>query len=226
MNTSVNTHAVMIPTKHPEVGLQGTDTPSYDHLVYTAPPTLGSCSWVHQWSRSPQALVSFLDPPPLTPQSTPRKARQWVDLRGSPTCVMLCPSPPQVKVMRSLDHPNVLKFIGVLYKDKKLNLLTEYIEGGTLKDFLRNVVSTWPHSHEEPWWVTRGTSVPITQGPCFALKGVYWEGLKGFYGTRADPWSPDHKLERTSLTDILLPCRTRSPGNRRSGLPKASPLEW
>ncbi|XP_035308263.1 LIM domain kinase 2 isoform X5 [Cricetulus griseus] len=45
----------------------------------------------------------------------------------------------EVKVMRSLDHPNVLKFIGVLYKDKKLNLLTEYIEGGTLKDFLRNV---------------------------------------------------------------------------------------
>lgn len=45
----------------------------------------------------------------------------------------------EVKVMRSLDHPNVLKFIGVLYKDKKLNLLTEYIEGGTLKDFLRSV---------------------------------------------------------------------------------------
>ncbi|XP_057348327.1 LIM domain kinase 2 isoform X2 [Manis pentadactyla] len=45
----------------------------------------------------------------------------------------------EVKVMRSLDHPNVLKFIGVLYKDKRLNLLTEYIEGGTLKDFLRGV---------------------------------------------------------------------------------------
>ncbi|XP_072455993.1 LIM domain kinase 2 isoform X3 [Notamacropus eugenii] len=45
----------------------------------------------------------------------------------------------EVKVMRSLDHPNVLKFIGVLYKDRKLNLLTEYIEGGTLKDFLRSV---------------------------------------------------------------------------------------
>ncbi|XP_070618528.1 LIM domain kinase 2 [Erythrolamprus reginae] len=44
----------------------------------------------------------------------------------------------EVKVMRSLEHPNVLKFIGVLYKDKKLNFLTEYIEGGTLKDFLRN----------------------------------------------------------------------------------------
>lgn len=52
------------------------------------------------------------------------------------------PSLLQVKVMRSLEHPNVLKFIGVLYKDKKLNLLTEYIEGGTLKDFLRNAVGS------------------------------------------------------------------------------------
>lgn len=42
--------------------------------------------------------------------------------------------------MRSLDHPNVLKFIGVLYKDKRLNLITEFIEGGTLKDFIRDVV--------------------------------------------------------------------------------------
>lgn len=44
----------------------------------------------------------------------------------------------EVKVMRCLDHPNVLKFIGVLYKDKRLNLLTEFIECGTLKDFLRS----------------------------------------------------------------------------------------
>nr|XP_020450047.1 LIM domain kinase 2 [Monopterus albus] len=44
----------------------------------------------------------------------------------------------EVKVMRNLDHPHVLKFIGVLYKDKKLNLITEYIEGGTLKDFIRD----------------------------------------------------------------------------------------
>lgn len=44
--------------------------------------------------------------------------------------------------MRSLDHPHVLKFIGVLYKDKKLNLITEYIEGGTLKDFIRDMVSS------------------------------------------------------------------------------------
>lgn len=43
--------------------------------------------------------------------------------------------------MRSLDHPNVLRFIGVLYKDKRLNLITEFIEGGTLKDFIRDMVS-------------------------------------------------------------------------------------
>lgn len=42
--------------------------------------------------------------------------------------------------MRSLDHPHVLKFIGVLYKDKRLNLITEFIEGGTLKDFIRDTV--------------------------------------------------------------------------------------
>lgn len=45
----------------------------------------------------------------------------------------------EVKVMRSLDHPNVLTFIGVLYKDKRLNLITEFIEGGTLKDFIRDM---------------------------------------------------------------------------------------
>ncbi|KAM6945288.1 LIM domain kinase 2 [Lycodopsis pacificus] len=44
----------------------------------------------------------------------------------------------EVKVMRCLEHPHVLKFIGVLYKDKRLNLITEYIEGGTLKDFIRD----------------------------------------------------------------------------------------
>ncbi|TRY71321.1 hypothetical protein DNTS_002258 [Danionella cerebrum] len=48
----------------------------------------------------------------------------------------------EVKVMRSLAHPHVLKFIGVLYKDKRLNLITEFIEGGTLKDFIRDTCMT------------------------------------------------------------------------------------
>lgn len=45
----------------------------------------------------------------------------------------------EVSVLRSLDHPNVLKLLGVMYKDKKLNLVTEYIEGGTLKDLLQDL---------------------------------------------------------------------------------------
>lgn len=42
--------------------------------------------------------------------------------------------------MRCLDHPNVLKFIGVLYKDKRLNFITEYIKGGTLREIIKNMV--------------------------------------------------------------------------------------
>ncbi|ROL53203.1 LIM domain kinase 1 [Anabarilius grahami] len=49
-----------------------------------------------------------------------------------------------VKVMRCLDHPNVLKFIGVLYKDKRLNFIAEYIKGGTLRDIIKNMDSNYP----------------------------------------------------------------------------------
>ncbi|XP_077995493.1 LIM domain kinase 1-like isoform X2 [Glandiceps talaboti] len=50
----------------------------------------------------------------------------------------------KVKVLRSLEHPNVLKFIGVLYKDKRLNLVTEYISGGTLKDIIKDMDDPFP----------------------------------------------------------------------------------
>ncbi|XP_064157359.1 LIM domain kinase 1-like [Anguilla rostrata] len=50
----------------------------------------------------------------------------------------------EVKVMRCLDHPNVLRFIGVLYKDKRLNFITEYIRGGTLRDIIKNMDSMYP----------------------------------------------------------------------------------
>ncbi len=42
--------------------------------------------------------------------------------------------------MRCLDHPNVLKFIGVLYKDKRLNFIAEYIKGGTLREIIKKMV--------------------------------------------------------------------------------------
>lgn len=70
-------------------------------------------------------------------------------------------APHQVKVMRCLEHPNVLKFIGVLYKDKRLNFITEYIKGGTLRGIIKSMVSArqspgpslapGPGS-SAPWW--------------------------------------------------------------------------
>lgn len=102
----------------------------------------------------------------------------------------------QVKVMRSLDHPNVLKFIGVLYKDKKLNLLTEYIEGGTLKDFLRSAVSAAPPEPREPWGSSVGPlchrccgATAVGQGdppPC--LQRAVWGGTGHRQGGSA--WIP------------------------------------
>ncbi|XP_059932384.1 LIM domain kinase 1a isoform X2 [Gadus macrocephalus] len=50
----------------------------------------------------------------------------------------------EVKVMRCLEHPNVLKFIGVLYKDKRLNFIAEYIKGGTLRELIMEMDSTFP----------------------------------------------------------------------------------
>lgn len=50
----------------------------------------------------------------------------------------------QVAVLRSLHHNNVLRFIGVLYKDKKLHLVTEYIAGGTLRALLHDTNEPLP----------------------------------------------------------------------------------
>ncbi|CAK1552382.1 unnamed protein product [Leptosia nina] len=44
----------------------------------------------------------------------------------------------EVAVLRSLRHKNVLRFIGVLYRDRRLHLVTEYVAGGTLHDLLQN----------------------------------------------------------------------------------------
>lgn len=45
----------------------------------------------------------------------------------------------EVAVLRSLSHNNVLRFIGVLYRDQKLHLVTEFIPGGSLKELIHNV---------------------------------------------------------------------------------------
>uniref|UniRef100_A0A8C6T0V6 LIM domain kinase 1 n=1 Tax=Neogobius melanostomus TaxID=47308 RepID=A0A8C6T0V6_9GOBI len=50
----------------------------------------------------------------------------------------------EVKVMRCLEHPNVLRFIGVLYKDKRLNFISEYIKGGTLREIIKKMETNYP----------------------------------------------------------------------------------
>ncbi|XP_030754913.1 LIM domain kinase 1 isoform X2 [Sitophilus oryzae] len=50
----------------------------------------------------------------------------------------------EVAVLRSLHHSNVLRFIGVLYKEQKLNLVTEYISGGTLTELLQDSAQPLP----------------------------------------------------------------------------------
>uniref|UniRef100_H2ZLH3 non-specific serine/threonine protein kinase n=1 Tax=Ciona savignyi TaxID=51511 RepID=H2ZLH3_CIOSA len=53
----------------------------------------------------------------------------------------------EVKVLRNLSHPNVLHFIGVLYQDKRLNIITEFAECGTLKGLISNMAEqlSWRH---------------------------------------------------------------------------------
>ncbi|XP_030848247.1 LIM domain kinase 1 isoform X2 [Strongylocentrotus purpuratus] len=50
----------------------------------------------------------------------------------------------EVKVLRSLDHYHVLKFIGVLYRDKRLNLVTEFVGGGTLENIISDLDKPFP----------------------------------------------------------------------------------
>lgn len=75
--------------------------------------------------------------------------------------------------MRCLEHPHVLKFIGVLYKDKRLNLITEYIEGGTLKDFIRDTVSS-------------ASLFTHTSSPC-GKRGLTWRQLCAGFGALGSP---------------------------------------
>uniref|UniRef100_A0A8D3EDW4 non-specific serine/threonine protein kinase n=1 Tax=Scophthalmus maximus TaxID=52904 RepID=A0A8D3EDW4_SCOMX len=49
----------------------------------------------------------------------------------------------EVKVMRGLDHPNVLKFIGLFYKDKRINFISEYIQGGCLREIIIKMDFSW-----------------------------------------------------------------------------------
>jgi len=51
----------------------------------------------------------------------------------------------EAQVLRNLSHPNVIKLIGIMFtKQKHLNLILEYISGGTLKDIIHNISNVLP----------------------------------------------------------------------------------
>ncbi|XP_060911278.1 LIM domain kinase 1-like isoform X1 [Labrus mixtus] len=67
----------------------------------------------------------------------------------------------EVKVMRCLDHPNVLKFIGLFYKDKRINFVSEYIKGGTLRETIIKM------DQEFPWGTRVGYAKDIAAGMAY-----------------------------------------------------------
>ena len=54
----------------------------------------------------------------------------------------------EVAVLKTLDHPNLLCFVGVLCNDSKegkvLNIITEYVSGGTLRKRIKKVDQHFP----------------------------------------------------------------------------------
>ncbi|KAM9333085.1 LIM domain kinase 1-like isoform 2-T5 [Pholidichthys leucotaenia] len=67
----------------------------------------------------------------------------------------------EVKVMRCLDHPNVLKFIGLFYKDKRIHFVSEYIQGGTLRETIIKM------DEDFPWNIRVGYARDIAAGMAY-----------------------------------------------------------
>ncbi|XP_028278193.1 LIM domain kinase 1-like [Parambassis ranga] len=67
----------------------------------------------------------------------------------------------EVKVMRCLDHPNVLKFIGLFYKDKRIHFVSEYIKGGTLHETITKM------DKDFPWKIRTGYAKDIAAGMAY-----------------------------------------------------------
>jgi len=52
-----------------------------------------------------------------------------------------------VTLLKALDHPNVLRFIGILFQPGKLlTLITEYADGGTLRRKIKQLSQPFPWS--------------------------------------------------------------------------------
>ncbi|XP_011481562.1 LIM domain kinase 1 [Oryzias latipes] len=67
----------------------------------------------------------------------------------------------EVKVMRCLHHPNVLKFIGLFYKDKRIHFVSEYIQGGTLREAITKM------DQDFSWTIRVGYAKDIAAGMAY-----------------------------------------------------------
>lgn len=44
----------------------------------------------------------------------------------------------EIKILRELDHPNLIKFIEIFLTNENIYIITEWYSGGSLKDFIKN----------------------------------------------------------------------------------------
>lgn len=45
----------------------------------------------------------------------------------------------ELKILRELDHPNVVKFIEIFVSKEKMFLIMDYYSGNTLKEYIKNI---------------------------------------------------------------------------------------
>jgi len=45
----------------------------------------------------------------------------------------------ELKILRELDHPNVVKFIEIFVSKEKMFLIMDYYSGNTLKEYIKNL---------------------------------------------------------------------------------------
>eukprot|EP00047_Mylnosiga_fluctuans_P012144 m.24616 g.24616 ORF g.24616 m.24616 type:complete len:762 (+) comp4037_c0_seq1:45-2330(+) len=96
----------------------------------------------------------------------------------------------EVSLLKTLSHPNVLRFIGLFATDQKLHLVTEYIEGGTLHNIIINSSGNWPSL---PWDLRMRFSQDIARGMKYLhARRVIHRDLKS-----------DNCLIRTDLTAVV-----------------------
>lgn len=74
----------------------------------------------------------------------------------------------KVQLLKSLHHPNILQFIGILYKEGKvLVLITEYADGGTLRKIIKNTERLFP------WYLRISIARDIAAGMVRGRESIY-----------------------------------------------------